>query len=282
MGDGKTRNIKLTVEYDGSAYAGWQEQRDCPTVQGELRRAVEQVVRHPVELQGASRTDRGVHALGQIANFQTERDIPARNLRLAINTHLPDDIVVVSGDEVDTAFDSRFSAVGKHYRYTFFCSPTRSAFHARWTSRCADELDVSAMRRAGRHLVGENDFAPFRNRSKQEPPNTIRTVYAVEVSEEARFVFIDVVGKSFLYNMVRVIAGTLLDVGVGKLEPDAVLRVFQSGERNAAGPTAEAQGLCLHEVFYDEARLSVVERDVREGALSGARTRSPLLGPPPG
>jgi tRNA pseudouridine38-40 synthase len=281
MRKSELRNIKLTVEYDGSAYAGWQLQKDCLTVQGELKRAIEQIVQQTVEVQGASRTDRGVHALGQTANFHTDRDIPTRNLQLAINKYLPADIAVARIEEVGDDFDSRFSAVGKHYRYTFFLSATRSAFHARWTCRCPEELDVAAMRCAAGHLVGEKDFAPFRNRSKQEPQSTVRTVHAVKVAECAPFVTVDVVGTGFLYNMVRVIAGTLLEVGVNKLAAESIPGIFETADRRAAGPTAEAQGLCLVEVFYEEARRLQVERAVGIDRSLESGSPAPLHGPTP-
>lgn len=249
------RNVKLVVQYDGRNFSGWQQQKNCVTVQGELTRAIEDVVCHPVEVQGAGRTDRGVHALGQAANFFTERDIPTRNLVLAINTKLPADIAVVEAADVGEEFNARFSALGKHYRYTFYESETRDVFASRWTSRHSETVDIEAMRRAAVHLLGERDFVALRTRSKQEPESTVRRVYGVEIRREGPYILVDVVGSSFLYKMVRAIAGTLFEVGVGKRDPDSLLDLLEAGDRGLAGPTAEAQGLCLMAVFFEEAEL---------------------------
>jgi tRNA pseudouridine38-40 synthase len=249
------RTIKLVLEYDGSGFAGWQAQSDMRTVQGELTRAVERMVNHAVEVAGAGRTDRGVHAAGQAASFSTASTIPPRGFLAGLNRYLPRDVAVVGVEEASADFHARRSAIGKHYRYSFLLSATRSALAGRWTSLVRGALDVEAMRRAGRLLEGEHDFAAFATRSRDRPASTVKTLHLVGAIERAPFVFVDVVGSGFLYNMVRTIAGTLLDVGRGKRRAGEIEEILRSRDRRRAGPTAEARGLCLREVFYDRTRL---------------------------
>ncbi|MBI4583620.1 MAG: tRNA pseudouridine(38-40) synthase TruA [Planctomycetes bacterium] len=249
----RLRNLKLTIAYDGTAYAGWQVQKEGPpTVQGELVKAVERIVVHPVELHGASRTDRGVHALGQVASLKTTRAIPEKKLLLAFNTYLPPDIVVTKVEEAEADFDARRSATGKHYRYTLLRSPVRSPFAGRFSLRWGGPLDLEAMRAAARHFVGDHDFQAFATHGKNPPPMAMRTVYEVSMVEDPPFLHFHVLGRSFLYNMVRAMVGTLLEVGGGRRSPSSVEEALRSRDRRRAGPTAPAQGLCLMRVFYQE------------------------------
>jgi tRNA pseudouridine38-40 synthase len=244
------------VEYDGTEFAGWQSQRRGPrTVEAVLAAALERLVRHPVVLYGAGRTDRGVHALGQTASFRTSTGIADARVFHGVNSYLPRDLRVRSVDTVPEGFHARHSALGKLYRYTFDRSPIRGAFSHRWACRVAQPLDLEAMRQAARFLIGEHDFASFATRSKGASATTVRTLHAIRIREGGAFVWIDVVGRSFLYNMVRTIAGTLAEVGRGRRRAPWVLDVLQGRDRRLAGPTAEPQGLCLIEVYYDKERL---------------------------
>jgi tRNA pseudouridine38-40 synthase len=266
------RNIKLTVEYEGTAYHGWQSQRGLPSVQGELERAVGRLVAHPVTIWGSGRTDRGVHALGQVANFRTERTIPVEKLLLGINTYLPDDIRVVAAEEAPADFHARYSARGKRYRYTFLRSPVARPLVRRFAAQVAGELDLEAMRRAARSLRGVRDFRAFEGSAKRSPPapgapprSTVRTVAAVVVRESGPLVFVDAFGRGFLYGMVRTIAGTLLEVGRGRRSAGELESVLGSLDRRRAGVTAPAHGLCLLSVYYREGEL---EREA-DRALEG-------------
>lgn len=259
-----SRTIKLTLQYDGARFCGWQSQRDARTVQGELAGAVERMVRRPIELVGAARTDSGVHAIGQVASFATTSSIPCRNFVSGLNRYLPRDVAVTQAEDVEVDFSARFSALGKWYRYSFFTSNSRDVFADRYAWRVAQTLDLEAMRTAASGLVGEHDFVAFATRSKSPPATTVRSVHAVEVSASARFFFVDVIGRGFLYNMVRIMAGTLYEVGRGKRSADSLGAALASCDRRQAGTTAEPQGLCLREVFYDQERLQAAIVECRQ------------------
>lgn len=275
------RKLKLVVEYDGSAYAGWQEQLRGPrTVQGELVGAVERIVRHPVVIHGAGRTDRGVHALGQVASLTTSRSIAVSNFQRALNSYLPPDIAIRSVSEVDPGFHARFSALGKHYRYTILRSPVRRVFASEWSVRHGGPLDVPAMRSAAGDLVGCQDFAAFATRSGNPPRTTWRTVHSVSVTEREPFVLLDVIGRGFLYTMVRTMAGTLLEVGEGKRSRTSLRDVLGSRERSRAGPTSPPQGLCLVRVFYEQDEIEATLARHARGIIDVQEP--PWLGPPEG
>jgi tRNA pseudouridine38-40 synthase len=257
-----SRNIKLTVEYEGTRYNGWQRQDDHPTVQGELESAVSRIVDHPVVLYGSGRTDRGVHALGQVANFKTSKGIPAPKLLLGINTYLPDDIRVRSVEEVPPEFHARYSAKGKRYRYTFYRSHVERVMIRRYCEVIRIPLDLERMRRAAALIRGMRDYKALEGNAKRRAPapgeaprSTVRTVLAVTVQESGPFIFIDAFGRGFLYGMVRTIAGTLHEVGEGKRRPEEIEEVLDSLDRRRAGFTAAARGLCLISVYYQGGAL---------------------------
>jgi len=261
------RNIKITVEYEGARYFGWQSQSDCLTVQGELEKAIARVVNHPVVIYGSGRTDRGVHALGQVANFRTRKSIPPQKLLLGINTYLPADIRVRAVEDVPDEFHARHSARGKRYRYTILQSLVDRVMARRYCAVVRNPLEVGPMRAAARCLKGEHDFRAFQGNAKrrkmkdQAPPrSTVRTVNLIAVKESRPYVFIDVFGRGFLYNMVRTIAGTLMEIGSGKRPPENMEEILQSLDRRRAGFTAPARGLCLISVYYDEGNLQVAAR----------------------
>ena len=274
----EARNLKLTVEYDGTGYFGWQAQGDRPSVQGTLESAVARVVDHPVVIYGSGRTDRGVHAVGQTANFKTAKAIPAPKLLLGINTYLPEDIRVREVAEAPADFHARYSARGKRYRYTVLRSAVDRVLARRYTARVPGPLDIVAMSRAAGSLAGVHDFRSFEGRSKRSPPapgepprSTVRTVIGVAVRETGPFVTIDAFGRGFLYGMVRAIAGTLLEVGAGKRTPASVESVLASRDRRAAGFTAPARGLCLLAVYYQDQALEAAF----QAALTGGEDPDP-------
>ncbi len=246
----RRRNVKLTIEYDGTAYHGWQRQANAPTVQEALEDGIAAVVGHGVTLYGSGRTDAGVHALGQVANFHTDSTIPADGLHHAINTAIPKDTVVVRAEDVPDDFHARYSATGKTYRYTVVCRPVRPAVGARYVHWLRREPDVGAMRAAAAHFVGEHDFAAFETESSGE--NTVRTVTRAEWAAQGDRLHFYVRANGFLYNMVRAMVGTLIEVGLGKREPDDIPRLLASRDRTLVGPTAPAKGLCLMQVDYGD------------------------------
>ena len=243
------RRIHLVVEYDGTDYAGWQRQSNAMTVQEQLERAVKRLTGETVCVSGASRTDAGVHALGQSAHFDTESRIPADKFSFALNTLLPPDIRVVKSEEVAADFHSRFSGHGKRYRYLIHAAPHAGALNRRTHAHVIYPLDVEKMQREALDLVGTHDFAAFAA-SGSAVKDTVRTIYRADVYRNGSEICLIVEGNGFLYNMVRIIAGTLIGVGSGKLETGAFRRAIESGSRLDLGVTAPAHGLTLMEVFY--------------------------------
>lgn len=244
------RRIHIIVEYDGTDYAGWQRQNNAMTVQEKLEIAVKKLTGESVCVHGASRTDAGVHAMGQSAHFDTESRIPAEKFSYALNTLLPPDIRVVRSEEVDAEFHSRFSGHGKRYRYLIWAAPHAGALNRRTHAHVIYKLDTEKMRREAADLVGTHDFGAFAA-SGSVVKDTVRTIYKAELEEDGYEIRLIVEGNGFLYNMVRIIAGTLIGVGSGKVEPGAFRRAIESGDRLDLGITAPAHGLTLMEVFYD-------------------------------
>jgi tRNA pseudouridine38-40 synthase len=246
------RNIRLVIAYRGTAYSGWQIQPNAPTVQGEIERRLEQMTGSPCRLRAAGRTDAGVHAEGQLANFRTESAIAVGAFLRGLNALLPDDIAIRSAEEVDIDFDSRRHNKGKRYRYRIWNERPRSPSVAPAVWHLHRPLDVEAMARAARLLVGTFDFSAFRS-ATCDCETTIRTIYRCSVAaagpERPAGLQIDVEGTAFLKNMVRIIAGTLVDVGRGRRDPESIPALLSSGDRTQAGVTAPALGLTLQRVF---------------------------------
>ena len=250
------RRIHLIVEYDGTSYAGWQRQANAMTVQEKLERAILKLTGEELCVSGASRTDAGVHALGQSAHFDTESRIPADKFSFALNTMLPPDIRVTRSEEVSPEFHARFSTKGKRYRYLFHAAPHAGALSRNTHAHVIYPLNVERMQIEAQDLVGKHDFAAFAA-SGSVVKDTVRTIYRAEVTASDREICLIVEGSGFLYNMVRIIAGTLIGVGSGKLEPGAFRRAIASGDRLDLGITAPAHGLTLMEVFYDPDDLRI-------------------------
>jgi tRNA pseudouridine38-40 synthase len=243
------RNIKLIIEYDGANYAGWQVQPNGPSIQETLQDAISAITREPdVKINGSGRTDAGVHAAAQVANFQTDTAIPAAALVHAINTKLPEDIAVVAAEDAPGDFHARYSARSKTYRYSILNRPVRGPLDRRRCGYVRAPLDTAAMRAAAEHIVGEHDFAAFQSKPDGKP--SVRTVTRLEVIDDAPHIHIEVSANGFLYNMVRAITGTLIEVGLGRRSADGIAELIASRDRSAAGPTAPPQGLCLMEVEY--------------------------------
>ena len=244
------RRIHLIVEYDGTNYAGWQRQENALAVQQVLEEALSKLTRERIVVHGASRTDAGVHALGQSAHFDTESRIPADKFSYAVNTMLPPDIRIRSSEEVSPDFHARFSAKGKRYRYLFWDARHAGALNRFTHAHSIYPLSVGRMRAEAEALIGTHDFAAFAA-SGSVVKDTVRTLWRADVTRDGDEVKLIVEGSGFLYNMVRIIAGTLRDIGSGKLEPGALRRAIETGDRLDLGVTAPAKGLTLMEVFYE-------------------------------
>ena len=244
-----SKRILLTIEYDGSAYCGWQRQLNGPSVQQKVEEALFKVTGERVGITGASRTDAGVHALGQRAHFDMESVIPADKLPFALNTKLPRDIRVTAGREVDGRFHARFDAAGKEYSYLIYNRRHPSALLRDLSAHVSVPLDVAAMERACRYLPGTHDFAAFQA-AGGTAKTTIRRIDSVSVGRQGDEIRLVIYGTAFLYNMVRIIAGTLIYVGQGRLPEDVFAWAIDTGDRLRLGPTAPPQGLCLNRVDY--------------------------------
>jgi len=243
------KNVKLTIEFDGTNYHGWQSQKNAITVQDVITEAITKVTGENCQLTGASRTDAGVHALGFVANFRTSSSIPAEKFSFVLNTCLPPDIVVKNSEEVDMSFHARFSAVSKRYRYIFLNSKHPSALYRNRVFHVPWRLDVDAMREAALFFKGTHDFSAFRA-SGASTETSVRTMYDVSLTQKDEMIIFEVEGNGFLYNMVRIMAGTLVDVGLGKIAAERIAVILKNGERNMAGRTAPPQGLYLVCVNY--------------------------------
>jgi len=243
------RNIKLTIVYDGSEYHGWQIQPGKKTIQGILAEAVEGLIGREVKITGASRTDAGVSALGQVALMQIESAIPTENLAKAITDRLPADIAVAEAAEAALDFDVISDVKSKLYRYTIFTGTLRPVLRIRHCRHLPAKLDIAAMAEGAKLFIGKKDFKSFASAADKRE-NSIRTIFRCDVVRENGWVYIDVEGDGFLYNMVRNIVGTLVEVGIGRLKAEKISQILEAKDRKAAGPIAPAQGLCLMWIKY--------------------------------
>ena len=243
------RNIKLTISYDGTLYKGWQSQKNESTVQEKIEKAIFKVFGSKHTLYGASRTDSGVHAKGQVANFKAVATFPQNKIPIALNAVLPTDILIKKAEKVPDDFHSRFDAKSKLYTYRIVNSTSRDPFTDRYVWRVSYPLDVGLMRKEALVLVGTHDFKCFQASDKRERAS-IRTITSIIVKKTGRSIIINVQGDGFLYNMVRNIAGTLVDIGRGYLPPGSMSTILKAKDRTKAGPTAPARGLFLVKVLY--------------------------------
>ncbi len=243
------RNIKLTIEYDGKEFNGWQKQPNKLNIQGNLERVISDITKEDIELIGSGRTDAGVHALGQVANFKTNSNIPIEKFAIAINSRLKKSIVVKKAEEVPERFHSRYNCKKKTYRYVINNSETGSAIYRNLEYNFKIPLDIVKMQEAAKYFVGEHDFSGFKA-SGTSSKSSIRTIYSAKVEKNGERINIELTGNGFLYNMVRIIAGTLLEVGLGKIKPEEITEIIESKDRQRAGKTLPPQGLYLVEVDY--------------------------------
>jgi len=243
------RNIKLTLEYDGTNYLGWQKQKMGKTLQGTLEESIKLLTKEEIEVIGSSRTDAGVHAKGFVANFKTNSKIPAEKYREAINHKLPDDIIILKSEEVEEDFHARYNAKGKTYSYSILNRDTPSAIYRNYLYHVKRKLDVGYMKEACQYFIGTHDFSAFKT-SGSSVKTTVRTITELYVEENGDIIKIYVTGDGFLYNMVRIIVGTLIMVGSNKIKPLEIKNIIDSKERDKAGICVPASGLVLEKVYY--------------------------------
>ena len=244
------RNIKLTIEYDGRDFNGWQKQPNKLNIQGTIENAIKAITGEEVELNASGRTDAGVHALGQVANFKTNSQIPIEKFAIAINSKLKRSIVIKKAEEVEERFHSRLSCKKKTYRYVINNSEEGTAIYRNLETHIPQKLDIDRMQKAIKYFEGEHDFKAFKA-SGTSSKSSVRTIYEAQIYKQNEKIFIELTGNGFLYNMVRIIAGTLVDVGLGKIEPDAILEIIKEGKRENAGKTLPPNGLYLLQVMYE-------------------------------
>ncbi|MHC5159229.1 MAG: tRNA pseudouridine(38-40) synthase TruA [Planctomycetota bacterium] len=242
------RNIKLVIHYDGTNYHGWASQPETATVQGTIEEVIQKLTGQPVKVYGSSRTDAGVHALGQVANFRINSPVPTDNFSKALNNLLPQDITIADVCEMPNDFDAISDTVEKRYDYLINTTPIRPVL-ARNQWHRAGMLDIGKMHQAAQKFVGKKDFKSFASAADQRE-SSVRTITLCQVEQEGDVIKISVAADGFLYNMVRNIVGTLVEVGRGRWEPDMIDTILEAKDRNAGGPIAPASGLCLMEIFY--------------------------------
>ena len=243
-------NFKLTVSYDGTDFSGWQTQPAHRTVQETLETAIGTLTHETIRVNASGRTDSGVHAVGQVVNFHSETRIPATSMVRAINAHLSGDVVVTACEQVHDTFDANRDAIRKLYRYVICDGATLNPFMRRYAYHCRHSLDAMSMRRAALPLIGEHDFHSF----ETDWPNratSVRTILHLSVNRVGEYIWIDIEADGFLYNMVRAIAGTLINVGRGFWPESQVEAILRAEDRRQAGPTAPTEGLFLMRVTYE-------------------------------
>lgn len=244
------KRVKLVVAYDGTNYHGWQVQDNGITIEEVLNRTISELVQEDIKVIGASRTDAGVHACGNVAVFDTESRIPGDKFSFALNQRLPEDIRIQESCEVDADFHPRYADTVKTYEYNILNRRFELPSKRLYAAFCYYPMDIERMNQAAAYLVGEHDFKSFCSAGAQVQ-TTVRTIYAVNVTKEDDMVHIRITGNGFLYNMVRIIAGTLVQVGTGLMEPEQVKEILEARDRSKAGPTAVAKGLTLVEIRYE-------------------------------
>lgn len=240
---------KLTIQYDGTNYCGWQTQKNGVSVQETLVKALGEISSGEVKLVGSGRTDSGVHAKGQIAHVDMTTPVPSNKIPLAVNPYLPDDVKIICAEEVDDSFHARYSAKKKTYVYRTYVSPVVLPLMDRYALRIDSMPDLDKMKEGAKEIVGEHDFKCFLA-SGSSVENTVRTVYSLTVTKTGNEIEFKVCGNGFLYNMVRIIVGTLLDIGYNKRSVEDLTLALKTGERTLCGKTVGARGLCLDSVEY--------------------------------
>ncbi|KRQ87265.1 tRNA pseudouridine synthase A [Caloramator mitchellensis] len=243
------RNIKLIIEYDGTNYCGWQKQKNGISIEEMIEKSIEKILKEKVELIGSSRTDAKVHAKGQVANFFTNTRVPAEKICNALNSVLPEDIKIIHSEEVSKEFHSRYDSKGKKYSYLIVNREVPLALYRNYAAHVKYDLNLGNMQEACKYFLGEHDFSAFRS-TGSSVKTSVRNIMLLELIKRDEFITVNIEANGFLYNMVRIIVGTLIDVGRGKIKPNEIKDIIQSKDRKRAGATAPPQGLYLEKVYY--------------------------------
>lgn len=251
------RNIRITVQYEGTRYKGWQRQISTEqTIQGKLENILSRQFGRKIEIDGSGRTDAGVHAHGQVANFRLKEEEmnlfqqDMEKLTELINAYLPEDIAVLQAEPAGERFHSRLNAVSKTYRYRIWNSAIPNVFDRKYVCTVKEPLDIHAMKKASEYLLGEHDFAAFCGNSRMKK-STVRRIDEIRIEKDGPEIDLIYTGNGFLQNMVRIMSGTLIETGLKQREPEEIKEILESGDRQKAGEKAPAQGLILWEVKYD-------------------------------
>ena len=247
---GSMRNIRIKVAYEGTRYQGWQKQESSDnTIQGKLELLISRMCGEEIAIQGSGRTDAGVHARGQVVNFHTNSAMGIQEMLAYMNQYLPEDIAVVDIAEAAERFHSRLNARGKRYSYRIWNSDIPNVFYRRYAYTVTEKLDLEAMQQAAKYLLGEHDFKAFTS-AKKGKKSTVRRIDSIAIRREGDLLTFTYEGNGFLYHMIRILTGTLLEVGMGKREPASMLELLEARNRELAGPLVPGKGLMLEEVFY--------------------------------
>ena len=244
------RNIKMTISYDGSRYKGFQRLKDNDmTIQGKIEDVLSKMANESIEIIGSGRTDMGVHAYGQVANFKTKCSLSIEKMKSYLYDYLPEDIVITSLEEVDERFHSRYNAKSKVYLYKIYNNKFHNPFLRKYTTHIPKKLDIDLMKQASKYFIGEHDFTSFAS-SKSKKKSNVRTIYSINIKEENDLIEIYFEGNGFLYNMVRIMTGALIDVGHKKISPKDIKIMIEQKDRTKSSDTAPSKGLYLYEVNY--------------------------------
>lgn len=244
------RNIKMTIRYDGSRYKGFQRLKDNDmTIQGKIEDVLSKMANEKIEIIGSGRTDMGVHAYGQVANFKINSSLSIDKIQSYLYEYLPEDIVITKLEEVEERFHSRYNAKSKVYLYKIYNNKFHDPFLRRYTTHITKKLDIELMREASKYFIGEHDFTSFAS-SKSKKKSNIRTIYSINIKEDNGLIEIYFEGNGFLYNMVRIMTGALIDVGHKKILPEDIKRMIEQKDRTKSSDTALAKGLYLYKVNY--------------------------------
>jgi tRNA pseudouridine38-40 synthase len=260
------KNVLLTIAYDGTDFCGWQKQPGQRSVQGEMERVLSMICSQPIKINGTSRTDAGVHAYGQRANFTADFSIPTEKIPLVANgifasaasgksRKTSGDVAILAAEEMPTGFHARFNAIGKKYIYKISNTSKPDPFERNYCYQVSKPLDIEAMNQAAAHLIGTKDFKCFQAAGGKELESTVRTIYGARLVSSGDSIELEITGDGFLYNMVRIIVGTLVDIGAGRKRPEDMTEIIAGKDRRLAGHTAPPQGLYLAEVYYEEEKL---------------------------
>lgn len=262
--------VKMIVKYDGSKYHGWQRQKNQSSVQGTIEKELRNILNRDINIDGSGRTDAGVHAFGQCFSFEEELPMTVEQLRYVLNRSLPDDIFIISVQEESDAFHARYSAIAKTYEYHILLGKSRDPFRAPYCYYYPYPIDLDAMKQAMTAFIGTHDFRTFMATGSNKE-DTIRTIYQMTLSQRDELLIITMTGDGFLYNMVRIIIGTLLHVGNGKIDSQLLSEIIMSKNRNRARFTAPANGLYLQRVFYDKTELKNHLENHQENHLGSSK-----------